>query len=407
MTRSLLIAALLAATQTLAAQTSWPTKSWPTSTPAAEGLDGKVLAAFDADIAAGKYGFVDSLLVIRHGKAVLDRTYKHDYATIYAKEAAEPGPLNANDPSGPYNYFNPWWHPFYRGGDLHTMQSVTKSVTSIVIGIATTRKEFPSLDTPVLQFFDSSKIANVDDRKRRMTLRHLLTMTSGLDWDEDVPYADPRNDSSRMEASFDWVRYTIDRPMALEPGTAFKYSSGVTQLLSYIFWKATKQDIEEYANRYLFTPLGIDRFFWKRSPTGLVDTEGGLFLRTHDLAKIAYLYAKNGVWDGKVIVQPEWVKQSLSPSIAVADGVQYGFKWWLYPYAKGDPRLAWGGSGFGGQRPLYFSDYDLLVVSTGWNVLPGRPTLTPRITIDRILEAVVDRSATGRGASRGAPRSNR
>jgi hypothetical protein len=86
-------------------------------------------------------------------------------------------------------------------------------------------------------------------------------------------------------------------------------------------------------------------------------------------------------------VQPDWVKQSLTPSIAVGDGVQYGFKWWLYPYTKGDTRLAWGGSGLGGQRPIYFPDYDLLVVFTGWNILPGTPSLSPRIAIDRILEA--------------------
>jgi CubicO group peptidase (beta-lactamase class C family) len=378
-------------------QGQWPTKSWPTSTPRAEGLDAKVLTAFDAEIAAGTFGNVDSMLVIRHGKIVFDHSYKRDYDRIYAQEAAEPGPLNANDPSGPYNYFNPWWHPFYRRGDLHTMQSVTKTVTSVVIGIATARGEFPSLDTPVLRFFDAARVANVDDRKRRLTIRHLLTMTSGLDWDEDLPYADPKNDSSRMEASFDWVEYTINRPMTLEPGTAFKYSSGVTQLLSHIFHVATKQDIEEYAERHLFTPLGINRYFWKRSPTGLVDAEGGLYLRPHDVAKIAYLFAKDGVWDGKPIVQPEWVRQSLAPSITVsADGVKYGFKWWLYPYGKDDHRLAWGGSGLGGQRPIFFPDYDLLVVFTGWNILPNRPSLTPRVAIDRVLEAVIDRQSTTR-----------
>ena len=158
-----------------------------------------------------------------------------------------------------------------------------------------------------------------------------------------------------------------------------------------VFSKATGQDIEEYAARHLFTPLGIDRYFWKRSPTGLVDTEGGLFLATRDVAKIVYLFAKNGVWDGQPIVQPDWVKQSLAPSVAVGDGVQYGFKWWLYPYAKGDTRLAWAGSGFGGQRPIFFADYDLLVVFTGWNVLPNKPSLPPRIAMDRILDAVIER----------------
>jgi hypothetical protein len=102
----------------------WPTKGWPVSTPRAEGLDPTVLAAIDADIANGKYGHVDSMLVIRHGKVVYDRSYKHDYDRIYAEEARQPNALNAGDPTGPYNYFNPWWHPFYRRGYLHTMQSV-------------------------------------------------------------------------------------------------------------------------------------------------------------------------------------------------------------------------------------------------------------------------------------------
>jgi CubicO group peptidase (beta-lactamase class C family) len=365
------------------------TSAWVSSTPTAEGLDPQRLAAFDAEIAAGKYGYVDSLLVIRHGKIVFEKSYQHDYDRIYAKEAAEPGPLNANDPSGPYNYLNPWWHPYYRRGDLHTLQSVTKTITSVVIGVAAARNEFPPLDTPVLKFFDAAKIAHLDERKRRMTLRHLLTMTAGFDWDEDVPYADPRNDCTKMEAGFDWVRYAIDKPMAHEPGTTFKYNSGATQLLSHIFRVATNRDIEEYAERHLFAPLGIDAFFWKRTPTGLVDTEGGLYLRPRDVAKIMLLFARNGAWEGRRIVTPEWVKQSLTPSIAVGGGVQYGFKWWLYPYGPRDARITWGGSGFGGQRPLYFPDYDLLVVYTGWNVLPNRPGMPLRVAIDRLLESVV------------------
>jgi CubicO group peptidase (beta-lactamase class C family) len=332
------------------------------------------------------------MLVIRHGKIAYDRSYKHDYDGIYAREAAAPGPLNAHDPSGPYNYFNPWWHPFYRRGDLHTMQSVTKTVTSVVIGAATARKEFPPLDTPIMKFFDAAKVANLDDRKRRITIRHLLTMTAGLDWNEDLPYADPNNAASLMEASFDWVQFTIGRPMAQEPGAAFKYSSGATQLLSHIFRTATGKDVEEYAERHLFAPLGIERYFWKRSPSGLIDTEGGLYLKPHDAAKIAYLFLRNGVWDGKPIVHPDWVQASLAPSVTVSpDGVKYGFKWWLYPYGKDGKQMAWGGSGLGGQRPIVFPEYDLLVVFTGWNILPNKPSLTPRVAIDRILEAVVER----------------
>lgn len=385
----LLLTVALLLVQSAPGSTQGPA-AWVSSTPRAEGLDPQRLAAFDADIGGGKYGYVDSMLVIRHGKIVFERSYTHDYDKIYAKEAGEPGPLNGSDPTGPYNYFNPWWHPFYRRGDLHTMQSVTKTVTSVVIGVAAARNQFPRLDTPVLQFFDAAKVAHVDDRKRRITIRHLLTMTAGFDWDEDVPYADPRNDCTRMEASFDWVRYAIDRPMAQEPGSTFKYNSGATQLLSHIFRVATRQDIEEYAERHLFSPLGIDRSFWKRSPNGLVDTEGGLYLRPRDVAKILLLFARNGMWEGRRIVQPEWVKQSLAPAVAVGGAVQYGFKWWLYPYGTGDSRMAWGGSGFGGQSPLYFADYDLLVVFTGWNILPNRPSLPVRVAIARILESVLE-----------------
>jgi CubicO group peptidase (beta-lactamase class C family) len=368
-------------------------KGWPSTTPEAVGLSSKGLAAFDADIAGGKYGYVDGMLVIRHGKIAFERRYEHDYDEVYKKEARTPGPLNAHDFSGPYNYFNPWWHPNYRRGDLHTMQSVTKTVTSIVIGIAVGRREFPALETPVLSFFDAAKVANLDERKRRMTLRHVLTMTTGLDWNEDLPYADPNNAASLMEASFDWVQFTIDRPMVQEPGTVFQYSSGATQLLSHVFSSATGSDIEEYAARNLFAPLGIDRWFWKRSPTGLADTEGGLFLAPRDLAKLAYLYLHDGAWEGKSIVPAEWVKASIAPSIAVGDaGVKYGYKWWLYPYGK-EGRLAFAGSGFGGQRPIVVPEYDLVLVFTGWNILPDKPSLSPRVAIDRVLEAVVDRPA--------------
>ncbi len=376
----------------LVAQAQSPTRAWPVTTPQAVGLDKDVLALFDADIANGKYGYVDSMLIIRHGKVAYDRTYPHDYDKIYGEQARQKNPLNAHDPSGPFNYYNPWWHPYYRRGDLHTMQSVTKTVTSVLIGIATTRGEFPSLDTPILKFFDESKVANVDDRKRRVTIRHLLTMSSGIDWSEGK-YDDPANSCSLMEASADWIQFVIDRPMAEEPGTHFNYNSGGTELLAHIFRTATGQDIEEYAAKHLFAPLGIERFFWKRTPWGLPDTEGGLYLRRQDLAKIAYLFHQNGVWDGQQIVSTDWVKASIAPSITVSEklGIQYGYKWWLYPYGKDDPRLTFAGSGFGGQMPIVIPDYDIVMVFTGWNIL-GDKHLGHREAIDRVLAAVTDRT---------------
>ena len=141
----------IALTQPATAQSPWPTKSWPSAEPRAVGLDPEVLSALDADIAAGKYGYIDSMLIIRHGQVAYERSYKHDYDRIYGEESKKPGGLNAHDPTGPYNYFNPWWHPFYRRGDLHTMQSVTKTVTSVVIGVASAQG-IPRLEHPGLAF---------------------------------------------------------------------------------------------------------------------------------------------------------------------------------------------------------------------------------------------------------------
>ncbi len=365
---------------------SWPTQSWHQGTPAGVGLDEKTLASLDADFVAGKYGLVDSFQVFRCGEEVFDRKYPHDYAGIYGKEAKSRGPLNARL-TGPYNYFDPASHPYYLGTDLHSMQSVSKTVTSAIFGIAVMRGDFKAtLNTPVLKYFDVAKVKNVDHRKRRMTLKDVLTMTTGLAWNEDVPYDDPRSDSSLMEATDDWVQYVIDKPMATDPGTTFNYSSGATELLAYIFQKETGQDIEAYGEEHLFAPLGI-KHHWKRTYLGVVDTEGGLYLTGADLAKIGYLYLHDGMWDGRRIVSKEWVKQSLTPFVDTGwQGLKYGFKWWLYPRKDGR-RFVWMGIGFGGQRLMVFPEEQLIATFTGWDILKD-PAIDAELA-NRLLPAVV------------------
>ncbi len=385
--RAAAVALLLAATSN--AEEVGPTDRWPTGTPASVGLEAKALEDFDAEIAAGKFANVDSMAVIRRGTLVYERSYTRAYGTARAGASGAPHPFVLHDPSGPYNYLNPWWHPFYRGGALHTMQSATKTVMSATIGIAVARHEFPGLDTPILRYFDDHPVANVDERKRRLTIRHLLTMTAGLEWHEDLPFSDLRNSAHEMEATCDWVRYTIDRPMQHEPGAVFHYSSGVSQLLSHIFQKATGQDLEEYASRHLFAPLGITDFFWKRTPSGLVNTEGGLYLRPLDLAKIGYLFLKNGAWNGKRIVGPEWVKASTAASASVPDspGVRYGYQWWLVPYGDGS-RLAWAALGWGGQMLIVVPEHELVLVFTGWSINDEPTRLRPSVALERVLRAL-------------------
>lgn len=372
-------------------RTDWPTHGWSKEKPANLGLDEKILTAFDADLASGKYTLVDSFAVYRCGKLAFEKHYPHDYAQIYGKEARKIGPLNAHM-TGPYNYFDPDWHPYYHGTELHTMQSVSKTVTSVILGIAITRGDFKSsLDTPLLKYFDVAKVKNVDDRKRRITLKHVLTMTTGLDWNEEVAYDDPKNDANLMEATQDWVQFVIDKPMAKEPGAIFNYSSGASELLAYIFQKETGQDIEKYGEQYLFTPLGMEHY-WKRSPRELVDTEGGLFLNNRDLAKIGYLYLHDGMWEGKPVISKDWVKDSFTPFIDAEGDFKYGYQWWLLPQTGGG--YIWMARGFGGQRLMVFPEKDLIAVFTGWTIL-GDPAPDQEF-LRRLLPAVQNQSCAKR-----------
>ncbi len=370
------------------AQQDWPLKKWKEATPQSQGMNVDSLNAFDKDIANGKYGPIDDMVVTRHGKLVYQKKYSNDYYKLYGDSLQIKSALNPHDPGGPYNYYNPWWHPYYHKGDLHSLQSVSKTITSVIIGVAMARNEFPALSTTVLSFFDTTLIKDIDERKRKITLQHLLTMTAGFDWNEQVDYNDPRNDCTIMEASFDWIQYVINRPMSNEPGKLFNYNSGASQLLAYIFSKATGKDIEEYAAQYLFSPLGITEYYWKRIPYGLADTEGGLYLKATDLAKIYYLFLRNGNWNGKQIVTKEWVKASVTSFIKVTSTIQYGYKWWLYAYGKDNSKQAWAGSGFGGQWPIILPEYDIVVVFTGWNIKDGLPFLRPTEAIRRIVAAV-------------------
>lgn len=350
----------------------WPTKGWPQGTPHSAGLDEQILKNFDADIAGGKYTMIDSFRVFRCGREVFARKYDHDYAQIYAKEANTKGPLNARL-TGRYNYFDAQWHPFYHGTDLHTMQSVSKTVTAMIFGVAITRGDFKaSLKTPVLHYFDASKVKNLDDRKRQMTVEDLLTMTSGMNSEELYypPTSDmPENDFVHMEASSDWVQFAIDEPIVEEPGRNFTYSSAATELLAYVFKKETGQDIDAYAEKFLFDPLGI-KHYWKRDYAGTVDTEGGLYLNDEGLAKLGFLYLNNGVWEGKQIVSADWVKESVAPHVAMPYTLEggrmyWGFNWWLIPL---NGRYAWMALGMGGQTLLVFPQQNMMVVFTGWDL---------------------------------------
>lgn len=359
----------------------WPTTAWPESTPEAQGIDRKTLEGFDRELKAGAQGYVDSMLVVRHGQVVFEREYVHDYDRLFAGRGAP----------GLYNYYDPAWHPYWKRSRLHTMQSVSKSVTSALIGIALRRGELPSIDVKMMPYFADFK-TKPDPRRDAMTLRDVLTMTTGIRWDESsTTYTDATNNCAEMEATEDWIQYVLDQPMADDPGKTFVYNSGATQLLSLVLEKATGKEADDYAKEHLFAPLGIE-YAWKRTPRGLADTEGGLYLRPRDLAKIGLLYREDGTWDGKRILPEGWVKDSTTWHTN-AGRRGYGYKWWVLSRKGKGSYEAYAGLGYGGQRLIVVPELDLIAVFTGWNVY-DKPELDPSLALERVLAAVKDRPST-------------
>jgi CubicO group peptidase (beta-lactamase class C family) len=219
---------------------------------------------------------------------------------------------------------------------LHDLRSVTKSVVSALIGIASSAGTIPSLDAPLLDYFPEYKDLQTDDR-RRITVRHALAMSAGLEWHEDVPYNDPKNDEIAMDRSSDPLRYVLGRPIVAAPGVEWNYSGGSTEVLGAILQRATKQPLVDYAREQLFSPLGITNFEWIgfKAPS----PASGLRLQPRDLAKFGSLYIHDGQWNGRQILPREWVHEStrrrLTFPVQARPGFWrgYAYQWWHTCYA--------------------------------------------------------------------------
>jgi CubicO group peptidase (beta-lactamase class C family) len=373
-------AAMLLALIALAVPVARDSAVWPETTPEKEGLDRAPLDAFDRELASGAHGYVDSMLVIRHGRVVYEKWYDHskDYVRLFAGKGAP----------GIYNYYDPGWHPFYEGSRLHTMQSVSKSVTSALVGIAIGRGEIAGVDARVMPLLSDWRVSP-DPRRDRMTLRDVLTMTAGIRWDEEsADYTDPRNNCAQMEGKEDWVRYVLEQPMAEEPGRKFVYNSGATMLLSAVLQKTTGKTADDYAKEHLFGPLGIQSY-WKRTPKGLADAEGGLYLEPRDLAKLGELYMRDGVWHGKRVLPAGWARESTKRRVTTKEkGFGYGYQWWIPTDVAGHASYAaWG---YGGQFLFVVPDLELIAVFTGWNIYDN-PELDPMLALGQVLKAVRDK----------------
>jgi len=361
---------------------SWPGESWQTSTPELEGLDGEAVAKLNEEFRAGKHGYVDSMLIVRNGRLAFEAYYENDYRTINKE-------LMTGE-SGPYNYYDASWHPFYNFSALHTMQSTTKSFMSALVGIAVARGDLPGVEATLSELLPHRKIS--DPEKAAITLDNILTMRSGFEWEEFVSYWDPRNDAIAVESTDDWVAYLLAKPLADDQGRVYNYNSISTQLMSEMVSTATGRGLDDYAEEFLFGPIGITDYFWKTAPEGIKDVSGGLYLKPRDLARFGLLFERGGEWNGKQIVSAEWVAKSSGPIVADVwpENTEYkrgyGYQWWIYKHGTDGKPFMYGTSGWGGQFALIVPELNLVGVFTGWRVYEGpRSRSAVELFYDRVV----------------------
>jgi len=211
----------------------------------------------------------------------------------------------------------------------HDLRSVTKSVVSALVGIAAASGAIKSLDTPLLDYFPEYQDLQVPAR-RLITIRHALSMSAGLEWDEDRPYNDPKNDEIAMGRASDPIRYVLAREIVAAPGTTWRYNGGTTQVLGAIVQRTTGKPLAEYAQSVLWSPLGVTDVEWLGNLASLPSAASGLRLRPRDLAKFGSLYLHDGRWHGRQVVPADWVRESTRRQITFPGQTDrgYAYQWW-------------------------------------------------------------------------------
>ncbi|MFD2588511.1 serine hydrolase domain-containing protein [Croceitalea marina] len=366
----------------------FPTQAWETSSFENEYLNREPINDLLNEIENGVYGNVDQLLLIKNGKLVLDQSFTNNYKNISKGKSGILGcgfsTCKDSTKFGDYNYYHPNWHPYYQNQRIHTLQSVTKSIASIMIGVAIKEGDIRNTDVKVLDFFDDFDLSKVDESLKTVTLEDLLTMQLGMEWHEIDRPLDSTNTTAQLEGSKDWIQFTLNQPMDTLPGTKWVYNSGASQLMSGIIKKATGLYIDEYAEKHLFTPLGIKNFHWKKAPTGYPDALGGLYLEVQDLAKIGYLMLNNGTWDGQQIISSEWVKRSVSKHVTFENEGGYGYQWWR---DDEDGIEIWACHGFGGQYLLVFPKFQSIAIVNSWNIFDEEIKSIARATRTAVIQS--------------------
>ncbi|MFX0205228.1 MAG: serine hydrolase domain-containing protein [Candidatus Hodarchaeota archaeon] len=328
---------------------SWSTDDWKISPPDQQGMDSQLLTDMFSYIKK-QVSFMHSVVIVRNGYIVAEQ------------------------------YFNGWNQKLE-----HELYSCTKSITSILMGIALDKGFISSIDQKILDFFPNRTFDNIDSRKKNITIRHLLQMKSGIAWDElNISYENPNNPVRQLMVSSDWVAYVLDLPMASEPGTTFNYNTGVSHLLSAIIQQSINMTTLAFAQKYLFDPLNITSLKWMQSSHNVVFGGSGLSLSSRNMAKIGYLCLNNGSWHSQQIVSTKWVEQSTKNYLHLWQDVYYGYQWWILPTLS--DYFIFTASGYRGQWITCIPNLELVVVFTAdTDTVFYRTLLT-----DYIIPAVID-----------------
>lgn len=294
----------------------WPTLEWRKARPERKGMDARVLVKM-APFIKTERPEIRSVLIVRRGYLVYEEYFK-DFARDYAQ-----------------NTF-----------------SMTKGVTSALVGIALKQGYLRSLDQKVLDFFPEYITPDTDPLVREITLKHLLTMSSGFNKDD---------------LYLKTTQEKIQQKIVHAPGTFFEYNNDVTDLLSPILMKATNTSLLDFAKKNLFDPLGITNAAWEIPSVPPFDQEPyqrasqGIYLTPLDMAKFGYLYLNRGKWNGKQIISADFVKASTQTRIKTDDATDYGYLWWVKPMAGHPCYFAFGRDG---QYICVFQDLDMVIVIT-------------------------------------------